>query len=432
MHADILIVSNGPGELASWVRPVVKQFRRVFPQGRLTVALVPCPYASGEEADTVKAWPEAVAVWTPGETMRYALAGKRPPGFTPSPRGAVLFMGGDQLFAAVLAMRTGYPLLTYTDGAARWKSVAKRFLVSDRHTFDTLKGRGYDAKQLRLVGNLMVDAVSSPLDPLQIRKLLGLRPDQLVLGLLPGSKPFKVRYVTPLFLRVAEILQARHPDLQVVLHRSPFTPREQLASAVESEHYCKVTGGSRGRLEREGTVDWIVTQGGARVQVVPPDMQYAGMGVIDLALTVPGTNTAELAVLGVPMVVALPLHRPEEIPVDGLLGQLGGVPLLGPAIKRFLAHQVAERQPLVALPNQRAGSRITPELIGAFKPERLVDAVEPLVVDPMERRAIKMKLHEVMGAPGAAVAVVAATLEVLQAPSASVVEDAPAPHEPTS
>ncbi|MBM3273959.1 MAG: lipid-A-disaccharide synthase, partial [Candidatus Sericytochromatia bacterium] len=47
MQADIIIISNAPGELAAWVRPVVGDLRKRHPEARITVALVPCPYASG-------------------------------------------------------------------------------------------------------------------------------------------------------------------------------------------------------------------------------------------------------------------------------------------------------------------------------------------------------------------------------------------------
>lgn len=430
MQSEILIVSNGPGELASWVHPVVRQLRLVSPQTRITVALVPCPYASGEESDTLAGWPEPVAVWRPKETMRFLLLNRRPAGFQPAERGVVLFLGGDQLFAALLAVRTGYKLLVYSDGAARWRSLVHRYLVGDRNVFLKLRNRRYPAQQLRLVGNLMVDCVRPQFDPIQARRALGLRPDALVLGLLPGSKPFKVRYVTPLFLRVAEILQTRDPRLQVVLHRSPFTPREQLVEAVENATYREATGGAGGRLEREGTLDWIITPGGARVLVVPPDMHHEGMSIADLALTVPGTNTAELAILGVPMVVALPLHRPEQIPLDGLVGRLGDIPVLGPALKRFLARQFEARQPLVALPNQRAGRAITPELLGAFRPETLAGLVGELMDDPVRRREIKLQLHTLMGAPGAADAVATEVLACLRLGAAVPVGEDPTASTP--
>jgi hypothetical protein len=38
---DILILSNGPGELLTWVRPVVLELRQQLPQARLSLVLSP-------------------------------------------------------------------------------------------------------------------------------------------------------------------------------------------------------------------------------------------------------------------------------------------------------------------------------------------------------------------------------------------------------
>jgi lipid-A-disaccharide synthase len=51
---DILILSNGPGEVTTWVRPVVialrEQLGNDISQVRISVILSPCPHATGEEA----------------------------------------------------------------------------------------------------------------------------------------------------------------------------------------------------------------------------------------------------------------------------------------------------------------------------------------------------------------------------------------------
>ncbi|MEN9246114.1 MAG: hypothetical protein Q6J78_05370, partial [Thermostichales cyanobacterium SRBZ-1_bins_19] len=46
---DVVILSNGPGELVTWVRPVVVELRQQLPQARLSLILAPCAHASGQE-----------------------------------------------------------------------------------------------------------------------------------------------------------------------------------------------------------------------------------------------------------------------------------------------------------------------------------------------------------------------------------------------
>ena len=58
---DILILSNGPGEVTTWVKPVVRALRRQMPdynQVRISVVLSPCPNASGREAEIARSYPE--------------------------------------------------------------------------------------------------------------------------------------------------------------------------------------------------------------------------------------------------------------------------------------------------------------------------------------------------------------------------------------
>ena len=56
---DILILSNGPGEITTWVRPTVAALRQQQPLGlnlRISVMLSPCPHAMGNEATVVQAY----------------------------------------------------------------------------------------------------------------------------------------------------------------------------------------------------------------------------------------------------------------------------------------------------------------------------------------------------------------------------------------
>jgi lipid-A-disaccharide synthase len=423
MQATITIISNGPGELATWVRPVVRVLHGALPGVKLRIALVPCPYASGQEAETIAHWGGEIEVWRPEETLRRLFLGPLPE----RGPGAVLFMGGDQAFGVSLAQRLRQPLLVYTETTGRWAPFVTRFLTSDPEVSARLQKLRVPSSKVAMVGNLMVDAVKRDLDPHQTRRALGLNAEEMIVGLLPGSKPFKVKFITPLLLRAAELMHAENPGLQFVLHQSPWTPLDQIAEAASSEHYASVTGGTTARMVTNEDRAVLITPQGAQIRILPPEHHLAGMAIADLAMTVPGTNTAELAILGVPMLVLLPLNKPEEIPLDGLPGQVGNLPLVGKWLKRQLVQAVARRTSLTALPNVRAGRMITPELKGVFPPEEVSRTALELLASPSQRREIKLALSHAMGPAGAAEAVVAQLAALLGALPPAGIPEVPTP-----
>lgn len=429
MQADIILITNGPGELSTWVKPVVRQLRAEMPTARLTIALVPCPYASGEERRSIEAWGLPIRVWDPTDTVRFLLGGRMPSRDPLRDYGTVIFLGGDQAFGVMMSRRTGYPLLSYTETTGRWAPWVERFLASDRKVFLNLRNKRIHPRKLAMVGNLMVDAVRPTYDPNEVRARLGLSSEAPVVGLLPGSKPFKVKYITPLLLKAVELMWEDDPSIQFVLHQSPFTPLSQLAETLKDERLQAVTGGCGGRLVSVKDQTYIVTPNGAQIRILGPEFNYQGMSIADLALTVPGTNTAELAILGVPMLVLLPLNKPEEIPLDGLAGHIGGLPLIGKPLKRMVVNALAKRLKLIALPNQRAGSEITPELKGVITPQEVFTASKALLDDAERRRQIRLDLYQAMGYPGAAAAVVAVVRETLANTARHVPRVAPPAHQ---
>ena len=93
--------------------------------------------------------------------------------------------------------------------------------------------------------------------------------------------------------------------------------------------------------------------------------QYNLMNWADLALTIPGTNTVELSSMGVPMVVTIPLNHPEEIPLEGLVGMISDLPLIGRPLKKRLLPKFQAKIKFTAWPNRLAGE-FCPERSGSF------------------------------------------------------------------
>jgi len=405
MGLDIIVITNGPGELSTWVAPVVRQLRTFVPTANVTVALVPCPYASGNEQEIAGQIPGVSQILSPKETVRYLLTGYLTPGKLIGQTGLVLYLGGDQFFAVLMGWRTSFPSLAYTEKYAHWPRWITRYLLTDQQTYAEHRVRGIDPGKLACVGNLMVDAVQPSLPAIEVRKRLSLSLSAPVIALLPGSKPFKVNYVTPLLLKAADLIAKQNPSAQIVLMQSPYTPLSQLAEAVKNDTYRNATNGAKANLVMSNSGSCFVTEAGTVIDIIPPYWQYNAFSVADLAITVPGTNTAELAILGIPMVVCLPLHKPEVIPLDGLAGRIGDLPFIGKYIKRSIINFMAKRIKLTALPNQKAGAMLVPELIGLISAEQIAEQTTALLSNAYQRRMLSIQLRQVMGATGAAMRV---------------------------
>ncbi len=125
VFTDILILSNGPGELTTWVYPFLKALEQSWrsletpTKTRISIALSPCPNASGQEAQLAKSFPNIDRVLPQEQFFDFLLWG-RTPNWQWSKQGIVIFLGGDQFFAVAIAKRLGYKTLIYAEWEARW------------------------------------------------------------------------------------------------------------------------------------------------------------------------------------------------------------------------------------------------------------------------------------------------------------------------
>ena len=121
----VIIISNGPGELSTWVRPVVENLNKIndslIENDRLNfsinLVLVPCPNATSKEYKVAKSWNKFVLI-TKANTFWQLLI--RPYKYAKWPqKGIVIYLGGDQFWSILLAKRLGYLNITY----AEWLSL---------------------------------------------------------------------------------------------------------------------------------------------------------------------------------------------------------------------------------------------------------------------------------------------------------------------
>ena len=107
----VVIVSNGPGELTTWVNTVVDKLNKINKSlcdddkldFTLRLVLVPCPNATGKEYLVANSWNKFDLI-TKSKNFWKLLT--RPYSFADWPnKGVVIFLGGDQLWSILLAKR---------------------------------------------------------------------------------------------------------------------------------------------------------------------------------------------------------------------------------------------------------------------------------------------------------------------------------------
>lgn len=205
------------------------------------------------------------------------------------------------------------------------------------------------------------------------------------MAILAGSRDRFFRALVPYFMRAASALAAKRPGITFHVITAEF-----LSPGVVAEMQADVS-------HRWPTL---------RVVWDTAD-PWTALARADLALTIPGTNTVELAILGVPFAVIVPVEMLDRVPTEGLLEYIGRIPGLGRLIKRVAVRWYFSRPRLVALPNLRAGRAIVPEWIGRWTPSELANRVGELLDDAPRRAAMRVDLRQVYPATGGAAAAIA-------------------------
>ena len=162
---SIVLVSNGPGELSTWVRPLAQRLQRRIPLRPIAVAadcslqlvLVPCPNGTGREHLAAAGWWLFERIVPARQFWSLLLSPGR---FGPwGKRGVVVFLGGDQFWTVLLSARLGYRHLTYAEWVARWPRWNDRIAAMGPRAAARLSPRW--AQRCSVVGDLMADLSES-------------------------------------------------------------------------------------------------------------------------------------------------------------------------------------------------------------------------------------------------------------------------------
>lgn len=421
---EVLILSNGPGEITTWVKPVVAALRNRFPDPaalRISVVLSPCPNATGREGDIARQYPEVDRVQDARHFWPFLLSGKTAEQWDWGDRGVVLFLGGDQIYPVIIGKRLGYKTVVYAEWFVNWFRWVDAFGVMNQNLVDQVPAK-YRHK-FTVVGDLMADGRSIVTEQADINQQLRLPSHTELIGVLPGSKRAKLTQGIPLMLAIADYIHQRRPQTQFVLPVAPTLDLPALLTYADPRQnpFHTTFNAPTATLvapPRPDALPYLKTDQGTQISLWQQFPAHEVTSQCQLCLTTVGANTAELGSLGVPMLVLLPTQQLEAMNAwDGILGVIVNLPILGKPFNRlingiFLAY-IRNRKKLFAWPNIWAQREIVPELLGTLTAQDVGDRVLTYLEHPEQLQQMREELQAARGNSGAAQKLADLVIQVL-------------------
>jgi lipid-A-disaccharide synthase len=199
------------------------------------------------------------------------------------------------------------------------------------------------------VGHPVLESGADTGDSARFRASHGLAPRDRVLLVMPGSRRFASIRRLPVFGETLALLARRVPTLRPIVAVSPI-----VAEAV-----------------RRAVQDWP----GAPILVQDIADKHDAFAAAEAGLIKSGTSSLEMAVAGVPHIIAYRLNP----------------------ITAWIAERLV-RVPFASLVNLLAERQVAPEFLQRFAvPERMAEALETLLTDPTAAATQRAGFAEVLG-----------------------------------
>ena len=360
----VTILTNGPGELWGWVRPIVSELRK---RGHtISLWLLPCQFSSGYEreaasflgVDKLEGPLSAAQLWQ--EIIH-------------EKTDAIIQLGGDIAFGLRMSKAAGVPLNIYSYRAAKkfpevgGRLPVRQFVAYYSQIFNNISG-------VNVIGDLVKDSLTMDFTPSgDLQWDWPKLENSPRILFLPGSRPSIRKAALEWLSELHFHLKKKIPEVRVRTLFSQFMPESEFNK-------------------------W------RRVGLEPV---HCGAGVAmknaDYALTSPGTNNFELMHTGLPGLVIAPEKFLNLIPVEGALGLLVNLPLIGMKLRRIGVNKVLKRwNGFISLPNRTANKKILNELYGDVTPEDAANEIFNDLSNPEKLNSTREELLKMSGSSGAA------------------------------
>jgi len=373
--AAVVIVANGPGELATWVKPVLdnlikeksKSMNSHIPKYKLVLTLVPCPNATGREFIVANDW-HILDLITPAKHFLKLLL--KPSSFGIWPRnGVVVFLGGDQFWTVLLAKRLGYESITYAEWIARWPRWNLHIAAMNEEVKNKLPKKF--KKKCQVIGDLMADVNHNSLTVNEIK-------NKKWIAILPGSKKAKLSIGIPFFLEVADHINEYEENINLMIPIAPTTEIKDFIYFQSDKNPITKYYSSKikfiKKIENSIFSYVLETCKNTKIFILNQNSNHNILSQCKLALTTVGANTAELAAINLPMIVVLPTQHLNTMNAwDGIFGIIGKFSLLN-KIQTFIVKKwYLKNNKFFAWPNIKANKQIIPERVGNISPKDISD-----------------------------------------------------------
>ena len=401
--AAVVIVSNGPGELSTWVKPVLdylveqnhKCINSNLPKYKLVLTLVPCPHATGQEFSVANDW-QIFDLIIPAKRFLKLLL--KPSSFGNWPKkGVVVFLGGDQFWNILLAKRLGYQSITYAEWIARWPRWNLHIAAMNEEVRNKLPKKF--KKKCQVIGDLMADINNnlSPINEISNGKWIAI---------LPGSKKAKLSIGIPFFLEVADNISENGDDVNLMIPIAPTTEiKDFLYFQSDKNPITKYYSSKIKSIKKiENSIfDFVLeTCKNTKIFILNQNSNHNILSQCKLALTTVGANTAELAAINLPMIVVLPTQHLNAMNAwDGIFGIIGKINLLNRIQTFLIKRYYLKNKKFLAWPNIKANKQIIPERVGIISPKEISDEVIYLLNKNTILLEQKINLLKIRGKKGA-------------------------------
>lgn len=180
--------------------------------------------------------------------------------------------------------------------------------------------------------------------------------------LLPGSRPEHLEIALPLMLKLSKTIKEK------TILLSPFISNKTVNELKEKYPH----------------------------QMIQRMNNSQDLSTFKTAITIPGTNTMQLAYYQIPYIMILPTHNSKILRLNGLMGLLLFIPIIGRVLKYIIISLKVKKHHLYSLPNQHFKEHICPEIIGKFSIESAKKTVNSFMADTKKQASIIEKFKPLL------------------------------------